>query len=584
MATLRLIGFSGEVPRLLPRLLGDSFAQAAYNTRLDDGGLTPVREPRLITRMAEGDFPNGIDTIYLHGNEWLGWPGLVHAVPGPVADDRLYIFGDGKPRVRVNGNEYDLGIAPPSAPLAATLNGSPTSDLMSTRLYVYTKVTDMGEETEPSPVSNEVNWEPGQTVELTGFEDTAPNRTITHQRIYRSATGTSGGADFYLIAERPASTSNFVDSVSPEDFMERLPSRRWNAPPDDLHGVIPLPNGMMVGASGKDLYFSEPWRPHAWPEAYVLTCDYEIVGLGAYANTIVVATKGNPYIVSGNMPDTMVMEKLELNLPCINPRGIQDLGYSVIYPSNEGLVVVSSGTAQITTTSLLSREEWQAMSPMTMVSGKYNSRYFASYRFFDSRLDEHAGTMIFDFTGEQPFIIRSDQNPDAYHYDITSGKLYFAVGRDIYEHDAQGQINALQYWKSKEFVLPKPTNFGAIYLEVDASISEDELDAIEQEQQAVESENLAMMNLPSIGGEINGSGISCLPMNGDFLKRVPELNRTVAVQVYADGVLVASINRYGNMCRLPSGFLARRWEISVSSDMPITQITLATTGAELMAV
>jgi len=69
-----------------------------------------------------------------------------------------------------------------------------------------------------------------------------------------------------------------------------------------------------------------------------------------------------------------------------------------------------------------------------------------------------------------------------------------------------------------------------------------------------------------------------------MLARVPDLNRSVSVQVYADGKLVASVSRYNRMARLPSGFKARRWEISASSDMPIQQITLATTGAELMAV
>ena len=91
-------------------------------------------------------------------------------------------------------------------------------------------------------------------------------------------------------------------------------------------------------------------------------------------------------------------------------------------------------------------------------------------------------------------------------------------------------------------------------------------------------------DLPSLGGEINGAAIGAYPIDGDMLARVPDLNRSVSVQVYADGKLVASVSRYNRMARLPSGFKARRWEISASSDMPIQQITLATTGAELMAV
>lgn len=584
MATLRLLGFTGEIPRLIPRLLPDTAAQQAFNTRLDDGGLTPVRKSRFVTSLSTEDYPANIGTIFRNGNDWLAWEGDVKVLPGPVAQDRLYIFGDGKPKLRIGTNEYDLGIAPPSAALTAVLSGSATSDLVSTRLYVYTLVTNLGEETEPSPVSNSVDWFPGQTVTLSGFSASAVNRTITHQRIYRSATGTSGGTDFYLLEERAASTADFTDTYSPEDFQERLPSRTWNAPPDTLKGAISLPNGLMAAFAGKDLYFCEPWRPHAWPESYVLTTDYSIVGLGAYGNTIVVATEGNPYIVTGTTPESMIMEKLELNLPCINARGIQDLGYTVVYPSNEGLVTVSNGMAKVTTTNLMSRDEWQGMNPGLMVAGQYNSRYFSAYRYSDADGNEQAGTLIFDFTGEQPFLIRGSEKPSAYFYDLKEGKLFYLIDRNVYEYDAPGEVNQMQYYKSKEFVLPRPTNFGAILLEVESDLTQADLDALEDEQQAIIQANETLMLNPSIGGELNGGAINQYPMNSDMLTPVPGLNRTVSVQVYADGKLVASVDKYNRMARLPSGYLARRWSISASSDMPISQITLATTGAELMNV
>ncbi|HWL28379.1 MAG TPA: hypothetical protein VNQ97_05680 [Burkholderiaceae bacterium] len=584
MTTLRLTGFSGEVPRLIPRLLADGFAQAAYNTRLDDGGLTPVRLPRHVTHLPIEEYPENIGTIFAYGETWLAWEGLVHVLRGPVAQERLYIFGDGKPKIRVEDDEYDLAILPPDTGLTATLEGSATSDLVSTRLYVYTLVSDMGEETEPSPVSNSVDWFPGQTVKLSGFVATSPNRTITHQRIYRSATGTSGGSDFYLLEERAASTDDFTDDYSPEDFQERLPSRNWNPPPDDLKGAIALPNGMMAAFVGKDLYLCEPWRPHAWPEIYVQTTDFDIVGLGAYGNTIVVTTKGNPYIVTGSTPESMTMEKLELNLPCINARGIQDLGYTVVYPSHEGLVTVSNGSAAVTTTSLMSRDGWQAMNPVSMVSGQFNSRYFSTYDYTDDRLNRHTGTLIFDFTGEQPFIIRWDSTPSAYFYDITQGKLFFLLDRDVFEYDAPGQVNAMQFWRSKEFALPRPVNFGAILVEVDGDLTEAELAALEAQREAVIEENETLMSMPSIGGELNGSMINQYALDDDALKEIPKLNRTVSVQVYADGKLAASVSRYNSMDRLPSGFMPMRWSISVSSDMPVSQITMATTGAELMDV
>lgn len=38
MAIMRLMGFIGEIPKLIPRLLPDNAAQRASNTRLTNGG------------------------------------------------------------------------------------------------------------------------------------------------------------------------------------------------------------------------------------------------------------------------------------------------------------------------------------------------------------------------------------------------------------------------------------------------------------------------------------------------------------------------------------------------------------------
>lgn len=583
MATLTLLGFTGEIPRLLPRLLPNSAAVEAFNTRLDDGGLTPIRLPRFVHHFA-GAPEGGYKTFYRHLNDWLAWENHVYAVPGPVASERLYIFGDGKPKMRVNGVVYDLAVPAPTAALTGTLSGDPTSDLNATRLYVYTNVSQFGEESAPSPVSNEIDWYPGQTVTLTGFNASMENgRIAATQRIYRSQTATTG-TNLFLIYERDASADPFVDNIPLESIQEPLPSLHWNPPPDDLTGVISMPNGMMAGFSGKDVYFCEPYIPHAWPQTYSMAVDYNIVALAAYGTTLVVMTEGNPYIMTGSAPENMQSEKLELNLPCINARGVQDMGYSIIYPSHDGLVSVSSGGASVVTSSVLNRTDWEQHQPRTMVSGRIGGRYLACYRYTDDRLVEFSGSMIFDMTGAQPFIIRSDVFPDAMYHDTASGLLYYLVGGDVFVWDAPGQVNALQYWKSKEFVLPRPTNFGAILIEGGSPMTEEELQALADRQVEITEENQKIIDTQNLLGALNEARMNEVAVNGDILTPVPGLNRTVAVSVYADGDHVITLGRVDAMARLPSGFKARRWAVSVSSDMPITQITMATTGAELRAV
>ena len=585
MAVLRISGFLGEIPRIVPRQLDDRYAQSAFNTRLDDGALTPVRKSRLVKTLTDEEAPHDtVKTIYRRGDVWLSWGERVNIVPGPVDQDRLYVFGDGKPKLIVGNSEYDLAVPAPTKAISVAVAGTPSSDFISSRIYVYTWVTQYGEESEPSAASAAVEWSPGQDVTLSGFTETPPDRAITKQRIYRSQTGMAGGTFLHFIAERDATDDDFEDTLSPESIQETLPSISWNAPPDDLTGGISLPNGMIAAFSGKDLYFCEPWVPHAWPNRYVLTMDYDIVGLGAYANSIIVATKGNPYIVTGSMPDSMQMQKLELNLPCINAAGIQDLGYTVVYPSHEGMVTAGGGGASVTTDSLMSRDEWQSMSPTTMVSGYGNQRYFSTYGYYDRNFELVQGTLIFDFSGQQPFIIRSDITPTCYYNELTSGRLFYVEGKSIYQYDDNTNVNALQYWKSKQFILPRPTNFGAILVECSPAMSAEEMADLMALIDEIMLANEQRMSEGPIGGALNGSVLGPLMVNGDVLQPIPSVNKTLSVQVYADERLVATVTKYNDMARLPSGFLARSWEISVSGDMQVLSIALATTGVELMGV
>ena len=581
MATLKIIGFSGEIPKLLPRLLPDMSAQKAFNTRLDDGGLTPVRVPRLVPG---ANLVSDTKTIYLHGEDWLSWDSVVNAAPGPVAQDRLYYTGDGKPKMRVGEDVYDLAVPFPTAALAATVSGSPTSDLGFTRVYVYTFVTSFGEESEPCPLSNEVYWEPGQTVTLSGFEAAPSGRAITHQRIYRGQTTASGSTELFFIAERAASNTNYTDDVPLSQIQGTLPSARWNPPPDELKGLIALPNGMMAGFVGKDLYFCEPFRPHAWPEDYVLTTDFDIVGLGAFGTSMAVLTTGNPYIVNGTHPATMIMEKLELNLPCINPRSIQDMGYAVAYATHDGLVMVSPGGARIATEQLMSRDDWMQLNPNVISSGQYQGRYFASYEFVNARGERNTGTIIIDLSGQQPFVIRSRIRAEAFYYDVKGSSLFFVSENKVFQWDATGEVKSVQTWRSKQFVLPRPTNFGAVMVEADDFLTDEEIAAIEALAEEIRQENAAIVASGQLDGSINSTPLNTFAINGDAAKPVPTISQFAAIAVYADRRLVATVSRVNEMARLPSGTLARMWEIEVGSDMQISQITLATTGAELAQV
>lgn len=575
MASLRFAQFSGEIPRLIARLLPDTGSQFAENVRLDDGGLTPIRKPRLEHQF---ETPDNIQTVYKFGNDWLAWDSVVNAVPGPVATDRLYYTGDGVPKMRIGSTVYDLAVPAPTAALTGVVTGSGAGDVI-TRLYVYTFVTDFGEESEPCPISADINWQAGQTVTLSGFEAAPAGRAISKQRIYRSQTSNQAGTDLFFLEERATTTSNFVDTYAPDKFGEVLPSRDFNPPPDDLQGLISMPNGMLAAFSGKQLCFSEPFIPHAWPEKYRLTATYDIVGLGSYGTTVVAGTRGYPFVASGNAPESMIEEKIEVNLPCVNGRGMVDLGYSVAYPSNDGLVVVSSGGASIVTDKLYTRPDWQKLSPATLIGGQFAGRYFASYEYVEIDGSISSGIEIIDLTGDQPFVLRGGEKADAFHYNIESGALFVLYGNNVFEWDAIGQVNEIMTWRSKRFVLPAPVSFGAILVEGGTLMTPEQKQAEQDAIDAVIAANAAKI-AAGMGSEINGAAIDLFAFNGDSLEPLPQ-SKFISVSVYADDQLIRVVTELNKVCRINGNRRAKTWEIQVNGTAEVEQITIATTVREL---
>lgn len=578
MPAIKLTGFQGEQPRIIPRLLPETGAQAAVNVRLDDGGLTPIR---MAVQSAEA-LGEGHQTIYRHNGDWLSWDGIVNAAPGPVADDRLYYTGDGAPKVLIEGTVYPLAVPRPETALTASVSGSGTGDV-TTRTYVYTWVTEFGEESEPNPASSPVDWQNGQTLTLTGFDTPPAGRAIDRQRIYRSQTGQSG-TFLYLIEERAASSADFTDTVPVDQFQEPLPSGAWNAPPDELGGLVAMPNGMMAGFVGRRLYFCEPYRPHAWPETYALTTDADIVALGAIGTSLIVTTKRNPYLVSGATPSSMQMVKLELNLPCINPRSLVDMGFAICYASHEGLVAArADGQIGIVSGNLFNRDEWLRLSPSTFVAGQHSGRYVFWYDTLTVEGDILAGAVMVDI-GEAPFLMRTNGVAVAAFYDPADGGLYYLPqeGTDIYRLDSPDGQRTEMYWRSKQFVLPYPENFGAILIDADARLSGQEKANNEAAIAATTAQNAAKIAAGSILGEMNAAPINArVAFAGDTLAALPNIAGVVQVGLYADGKRVVQVDRTNAPVRLPGGFKARTWEIDVSGDLKVSQIVLGKTIADL---
>lgn len=575
MPAINISAFIGERPLILPRLLPETAAQEAVNARLDDGGLTPIRKS-----LRTGAFASaGAKTIYRHNGTWLSWPVVVDAAPGPVAQERLYYTGDGAPKMRIEDDIFTLAVPRPIGALTAVASGTGAGDTQS-RTYVYTYVTDFGEETAPSPASAIIDWKPGQSVTLSGFALPAPDREITKQRIYRSQTGSSG-TYLYFIAERAASSDDFNDEIAVDAFQEALPSAGWDEPPAGLAGLTVMPNGMMAAFVGRSVYFCEPWRPHVWPQKYILNCDSDIVALGSIGSVLVVMTKANPYVMTGSHPDSMQSQKLESNFPCINARGVADLGFAICYPSNDGLVAVDgNGSVNLVTRELFRPHDWLKLSPSTAIGAQYSGAYAM---FYDTEVgNQRVAGCLFVTVGTTPFLIRSAEIIAASYFDVTDSALYFTRPGEtnVYRFDPPEGPPETMVWRSKEWWLPRPMNFGAITVDRSKLGSAAVDPTVIAERERIAAENAVIFATGELNSAINEHAYNEYPVNGDTMLPLPDF-LAISIGVIGDGEVVRVIDRTDVIQRLPGKKMARVWEIAVSSNVAISRIALASSVDEL---
>lgn len=558
---ITLSGFIGEIPRVIPRLLPDGAAQVAKNCKLVDGAIVPLRYPSDIRVLASGNV-----MFYKHGDVWFEYDKIVDVVNAPIAKDRLYITGDGAPKIVTDASiVYDLAVRAPEAPLTASVTGTPDATTQSTITYAYSYVTAYDEESAPSPLSNEVLRSSGMEVTLTGFVTPTANRNFDRIRIYRSQTSASGTTTLYFIDEVkfPVPTS-YVDLPEDTPIQEAITTLYFSPPPDDLKGIIALPNGIMAGFTGNKLYFSEPYKPHSWPESYVLTTSFDIVGLGAFGRSIAIMTKGNPYIATGITPDAMAMELIEVNYPCVNKRGIVDLGYAVAYPSTDGLVVVSNKGAELVTRNLFTRAQWQELNPEAMIAAQFDGRYIVAYSYIDKAGATQQGTIIIDLTDEQPFVSRVDIYSPYMFFEVGAGKLYVLNGQHAQEWDSLLQPYMQMTWRSKKVILEGGINFGAAMVDSDVSV----------ETTSALTPSISIGDSTFVSGSFAGTVV-----NGSVVNSAS--GAEFEATAYADGVAIRTFSDLNSVSRLPGGFLARTWEIEVRGRRQVSSIYLAWSPSEL---
>lgn len=341
--------------------------------------------------------------------------------------------------------------------------------LPDTRFYFYTYVTDWGEESAPSPVSDMVEPDQNDTVTVTM---TAPpsGRHVTHLRLYRSNTGSQasafqyvayyatntrsegdgGGPEWVRSGENatgiPVANLVFEDTMRPSELGEVCPSVTWAEPPAGLQGLVGMPNGIMAGFTGNTVHFCEPYTPYAWPVEYQITTEHEIVGLGVFGQTMFVGTKGSPYFVSGSDSASMSAQKLESQQACVSRRSIVPVQGGVLFASPDGLCVADGSGVQLVSSALFTREDWQKLQPGTIFAAQHENIYYL----WSAGIA--GGCLTFDLASKK--LGRLDLTATAAYNDKLTDTLYVVNGTQILAVYG-GTARRTGKWRSKRATLPQ---------------------------------------------------------------------------------------------------------------------------------
>ena len=264
---------------------------------------------------------------------------------------------------------------------------------------------------------------------------------IVSQRIYRINQTATGSAQYQFVVELPIAATNYTDILLDSSLGEVLPSLEWDAPPDGITGLIALPNGMLAGFVDNLLCVSVANYPHAWRVADQKPTDRPIVGLSSFGMTIIVLTEGSPYLVIGNDPANLVMEKVE-GLACVSKHGIVTGDQLTLYPSTEGLSVIGPGVSKVSTTALMTLQDWTSLySPTTIAAFFWEGKYVGFY--------EHSGTYAgFMFDPLNGNLVDLDFYATAGFYDSVDGTLYLVIGNNIVAFN-QGTVYRTMDWISR---------------------------------------------------------------------------------------------------------------------------------------
>ena len=581
--------FGGMIPSVDDQWLPNEAAKYAENCDMHSGAADGLVVPTLYHTLVNGSsgkvfrLPDSYDrSSYVPDSFWMEFASAnTDVVRSPVVDDvydRYYWASDGdvpryntRSRIESSADSYLLGIPQPGA---ITVTPSGGVGPVVSRAYIITWVSQFGEEGPPSEaylVSGNADGTWTVAFPSVASDDIdGPDRDLDRVRVYRTVTGDTGVELYYYVGDAAIGATNYVDSAADTAVIGNGPisSLSLYPPPDDIEGFAMMPNGIVAGFRENEVWFCEPYKPHAWPPGYVKTVEYPVIGLAVVGQTLVVCTAGNPVTMTGTHPSFMAEAKLSNQEPCVSRGSIISAPEGVYYSSTNGLVLVNPGRAQNITKNLVDRRDWQRLTKLTALrAAMYGSAYYAygtaTVGIFQADAFDANGVSQDDTLGSKTGIIIHPDNDRIAFSMLKSDIDITNVFNDVWSSETftikDGKVYGINQtlddvvidpyiWRSKVFQLPRPGNLGAckVFFETTTTTPD-------------------------------------LPAEAPW-----DLNQTLddkwgVLRIYANKVLVYSreLRESGMMFRLPAGLKKEYWQIEVEARVRVTRIHVASTVKEL---
>jgi hypothetical protein len=594
MVALTLSNFGGMIPAVDERLLPDNQAGLSQNAWVYSGTLEGIRAVTPVHTLVNPDAKKAFrvpieyfDKDHIPDSYWLEFENPdTDVISSPSVGDsfeRYYWAAQGispkyntKARIAAGSPAFELGIPAPTVAPAVTVSGG--SGPTETRAYVYAWVSAYGEEGPPSPPVLQTGHASGTwNVTLTApGAGVTTDRNIDRVRIYRTITGSSGSTTYYFVAEQAVGTTTYADTTPTTDVASNniLDSTFYEPPPADLTGIIAMPNGMVAGFRKNEVWFCQPYLPHAWPSIYTLAVENQVVGLGVIGQTLIVCTTGSPYAISGVNPASMSQSRLAFSEPCLSRGSIISTPVGVAYASPNGVAIAVPGQVTVASRSLIGKDKWLNPDEFLFVPslratalnggyycwgsvmpGCFEATAFDGDRF---QQDDYTGAYKGAFIDLENVRISYtklfNESPafNCYTDTWTGETLIIRDGKVQWLDIAPNRTREPYIWRSKLFSMPNKRNIEAMRVYFDTFPDSPELNPVR-----------------------NTASVQTLAADQYGL-----------VRVYADGRLVMTreLREDGEFMRLPSGFKASHWQIEVEARVSITDIEFATTAKELINV